>query len=394
MEYYSIILVGFVLGQIGTISLGPQVRIHPLDFGIALWGLWHILTKSFWKIVLNDKIAKAFFIFILVCLASLVVNFNRFSFQETLVAFLYLLRFITYFSVYPILLKIIKKKTADKKTDNLYYSLAIAGLLLAVTGLAQYVIFPDLRRWTSYHWDPHYYRAVGTILDPGFLGLILVLTMIIYVEKWPVLKKMFLANKYLLFAALTIVYLAFSLTYSRSSYLAYLVALAAIAFFKKSFRFYLAGLLLLVSTLILLPRSPGGEGVKLERWASIEARLRNWRQSMIIFKDRPILGVGFNNYRYAQRDYRFVDSDNWQETHAGAGADSSIFFVLATTGIIGLAAFLNIFRVILKSIKKRSSIFISFLGAVLSHSFFINSLFYPQVMFLLWSLVALEKQKT
>ena len=38
-----------------------------------------------------------------------------------------------------------------------------------------YFIFPDVRSLAVDQWDPHYYRLVGSLLDPGFTGIILVL---------------------------------------------------------------------------------------------------------------------------------------------------------------------------------------------------------------------------
>ncbi len=135
----------------------------------------------------------------------------------------------------------------------------------------------------------------------------------------------------------------------------------------------------MISTLLILPRAPGGEGVKLERTSSVKARLLNWQNSASIFVKNPILGVGFNTYRYAQKQAGFLDTSKWLKSHAGAGADSSLLFIAATTGTVGFIFFIRY----LKSVWKISSagLFLrASLVALFFHSFFLNSLFYPFVL--------------
>jgi len=61
-----------------------------------------------------------------------------------------------------------------------------------------------------------------------------------------------------------------------------------------------------------------------------------------IIKDNPLFGVGFNSLRFMKRDYGFLNQD-WQESHSGAGVDSSVLFVWATTGVFGLGIYLWLF---------------------------------------------------
>jgi O-antigen ligase len=143
-------------------------------------------------------------------------------------------------------------------------------------------------------------------------------------------------------------------------------------------------------TLFLLPRRSGGEGIRLERTRTVQARVGSWRNALIISRDHPLLGVGFNAYRYAQRDYGFL-KEQWQESNAGAGADSSFLFVLATTGILGFFTYLWIWMKSLISNYSSVVIFSSII-AIFIHSFFLNSLFYPWVMAWIWILLAKENK--
>jgi len=233
------------------------------------------------------------------------------------------------------------------------------------------------------------------MLDPGFTGLILVFTLTLIVSLFFHSSRQEKNQRRILAFSGVVVYLALALTYSRSSYLAYLVAAGIIARFRQSAKFFWAALAILILTMIWLPR-PGGEGVKLERWASIEARIRNWGHSLAVFKDHSLLGVGFNSYRYVQRDYGFLDHD-WRQNHAGAGADSSLLLVLATTGIVGFVVYLwlwvEICKLIFLKIKKKLGFSLAWavlatLISLWAHSFFLNSLFYSWVMTWVWVLIA------
>ncbi len=249
------------------------------------------------------------------------------------------------------------------------------GLVSAAIGWLQYLFWPDMRWLSAYGWDDHYYRLIVPFLDPAFTGLILVLTLILIVQEfWSGRAKNSppFAIRYSLFA---ICYSALALTYSRSSYLAYLIAMAMIAYQKKAKKFFLGIISLFLMTLLLLPQ-PAGEGAKLERTSTIAARIRNYQQSWQIVKDQPWLGIGFNFYRDVQRDYGFLQKD-WQTSHSAAGADSSLLFVWATTGIFGLLAFLWL-------VGRMFQIEPISVTAVFVHSLFNHSFFYPWVLLWLW----------
>ena len=303
---------------------------------------------------------KPVVVFSAIAFFSWLIKIPQHSFQEILIAFLYLWRWLVLAAAY-FLFRV-----------SWRWLLAF-GVIIALIGWCQYLFWPDLRWLAVYGWDDHYYRLTAPFFDPAFTGLILALTLILLTEKyWLGLKSKRLNICHLLFV---ICYLALALTYSRSSYLAYLVGMALIARQKKAKKFFAGVIALFLITLLLLPR-PSGEGAKLERTSTITARIRNYQQSWQIIKVHPLFGVGFNFYRYAQQDYGFLETD-WQENHAGSGADNSFLFVWATTGIFGLLAYLWLIWQMLK-IEPIST------TAVIVHSLFNHSLFYPWVMLWLW----------
>lgn len=354
--YFSL----FPFGQLTKIPLGiPEVNLYLTDIIVGVLGVLGILGTIRKRRPL-PPLFKPMVFFLLIAGFSLAVNIFRFQPREIIIASLYLVRLITYTGFYLILYRF-------RKLINYKKCLIISGMVIAVFGLAQYLVMPNMTSLAIFEWDPHYYRLVGTFLDPGFTGIILVLTLILLVT------SQLDAKRYFLYA---ISYATLALTYSRASYLAFLVSMTVISLKRKSLKFFLTIIFIIFITIIVLPRKSGGEGIRLERTASAQARIGNWQQAWSIFQNHPLFGVGFNTYRYAQKNAGLID-DKWQVSHAGAGADSSLLFVLATTGIIGLAGYIWFLA---KVIGYRKTVVVASIAALLVHSLFLNSLFYPWVL--------------
>lgn len=383
----------FPFGQLVRLPFPiPEVNLYLTDIAVAGLGLswlgWRLIKKRKFN---APPLSRPIFLFVGAAFLSLAVNSPfRVNFQgepllsgrEVGVAGLYLIRWVFYAGIYFVVFDLAKEiKNLKLEITNLLIG---AGIAAAVFGLIQYLFLPDTRFLESFGWDPHYYRLLGTFLDPGFLGAILVLALsLLTVKLWSWEKLSWWL------VAWPILYLGLALTYSRASFLAYLGTMGVISWAKKSPKFFLGVLVAGVITVLLLPR-PGGEGVRLERESTIKFRIINWQQSLTIAKDHPILGVGFNAYRYAQRKYGFLE-EKYQISHAGAGADSSFLFVLATSGILGLLAYLWLWLTIIRSAN--SIIILASTTALLIHSLFLNSLFYPWIMAWLWILLARGETK-
>ena len=386
-------LVLFPFGQLNRLPISlfqsPEIRFYLTDLVMFLliltWGIWRFLLIK--KKYTLPPLTKPIFLFLMIAIISLIVNSSRLSIRELFVSGLYLLRWIVYAGLYFVLIDL-KDRFNYLKWSSMVNYLIVLGAMTAIFGLVQYLIWPDIGFLEVFGYDPHYFRLVGTFFDPGFVGIILVLTLILLVvsnwEKIGIFKLKNLPVHCLLFT----LYCSLALTYSRSSYLAYLMGMGVIAFIKKAPRFFLIILFIGALTLLILPRQSGGEGIRLERTSTIQARAGSWRNALIISRDHPLIGVGFNAFRYAQRDYGFL-KERWQESNAGAGADSSLLFVLATTGIIGFLTYLGIWWKILRI--GNLTILASAL-AILIHSLFLNSLFYPWVMAWMWILLAKENK--
>ena len=72
---------------------------------------------------------------------------------------------------------------------------------------------------------------------------------------------------------------------------------------------------------------------------SAKLRFVSWERTFTIAKDHLLLGVGFNNFRSTQEDYGFFDYNIPEGGRAGAGSDSSLLLILATTGLIGFVLY-------------------------------------------------------
>lgn len=357
-----IFLVLFPFGVILSFNFhlrGFKISIHPIDV-IAITALIY----TFKQVQL-----KKYIFYLSPFIFSLLLSLFLITYKEVMVGFLYLIRFLAYASLFDVVRHLLKKNITFKKT--ILYSLIAVSFFVAVFGWIQYFWLPDLRSLQLLGWDDHLYRLAGTFLDPAFTGLILVLGALISFSTLTQKKRL---DVFLIFVFLTI---SLALTYSRASYLALFTGLV---YFLKNKKFILItglSLALFLFSLSLLPR-PSSEGVKLERTHSIYAKLQNYDETFKIFSKNPVFGVGFNTICSARVK---MFGDNFA-SHSCYGADSSLLFILATTGLVGFIYILNVFVKTFKNIDN------NFYGdtfkvsgiAILVHSQFAGSLFYPWVV--------------
>lgn len=351
-----------------------EIHLYLTDIIVGLLVVVFYLFRRYQKKkILDFGLSKPLLFFVSIASIALVLSPLNLGWQERIVASLYLIRWFFYAGLFFVI-----ANQENNFKEKLVSILPKIGLLCAFLGLIQYLFFPDTRILSEYGWDPHYYRLIGTFLDPGFLGLILVFSLILLTSdlfrKKDKVKQLFWA----------VIYIALALTYSRASYLAYFIAMFSFFLFYRAKKFFVFVIVLGVLTLFLLPRL-GGESTKLSRESTIRYRITSWQHAVIVFAEHPLLGIGFNAYRYAQRQYGFMNDNVWEVSHGAPGADSSLLFILATTGILGLfSTFYLYFK--LFSLTHRNLLITASVLAILVHSWFQNSLFYPWIMGWLWML--------
>lgn len=353
-----------------ALSSGQLIRVPYLSGGITALDIIVFLLSVIGLLKLRFKFKKPAFlipalIFILIALLSLFLTPLRLTKAEYLTAFSYTGRFFIYL-LFP---SLIFSGAFPKIQKNLGKILTFAGIILAVLGLLQLIFFPDLRFLTVAGWDPHYFRTVSTFFDPNFAGAFFVLALILLMSDKNRATPLFFAILY--FALLT--------TFSRSSYAMFLISGLTFSFIKKSKKYALITLILftfllfgfqIYNRLVAEPRN-------ISREASASSRLGTWQQGFAIFGKNPVLGVGFNAYRYAVREYKLGDAE-FLKSHGSSSNDSSLLFVASTTGIIGLLAFLY-FLFSIGGCAKRQILLPAVLGLA-AHSFFSNSLFFPPIL--------------
>jgi len=381
---FILVIFLFVSGEVIKIPLaGFSIKLSDVGI-IALTIYWALYSvKNLKNVKINKKTGIPILTFVIFALLSLILNLRFLNINELFVSFLYLVRWIAYASIVFII------PIFDSSFKKIIIRLLIViGVIVVVLGYIQYLFYPNLRNLYYLGWDEHLYRLFSIFLDPNFAGSFFVLyflfTLNILIDS---LKKH--AKTFSLFLGLisSLTLIALFLTYSRSALLMLMVGSFVFLALntKKIFAILIVVVFLLATT--LLPKAYKTEGTNFFRIASSEARLSSTKQAIEIFGKNPIFGVGFNAYRYAKHRLGFAIG-GWEESHADAGTDNSFLFVLATTGIVGLAAYLFMWFKILK-INIRSKILIASASALFVDSLFINSLFYSFLMFWIWTLVGL-----
>ena len=375
---FYILILAILAGQLIKIPLGLG-GITLLDLtisGFCLIGIWKVRDK----LTNLPKVIRAGLFFFLVALLSLLVTPLDLALNEYLSAAFYLIRFLLYllfgFLVYQNLFPSLRSKSSELLT--------FSGAGLAIIGLLQLTFFPNLSFLESSGWDPHYFRTVSTFLDPNFIGAFFILTLLLLYQD----KLQFKWGK--IFAGL--VFLALLTTFSRSSYLMFLVSFSILSYLKHSWKLALVtgvtSLTLIASFYLYTSVISKPRGI--DREASASFRLSTWQQGLELFRSSPVLGVGFNTYKYALREYRLVDQQ-FLNSRGATSNDSSLLFVLATTGLLGFAAFLHfLYMMILEN--RVNFVLTAALSGLVVHSFFANSLFYPFI--LLWLLLVCLSKTT
>lgn len=376
-----IYLAIFPLGQlirIDTQVFGINITIHPTDLVVGV-SLVLFILGFIKKTGLFNQIAS----FLAVASFSLIFSLTFFGLENVFVGSLYLLRLFGYSTLFLLAWNIAVKK---KQKKSLFSSLILVSLFTGIFGWIQYFWYSDLRFLKLLGWDDHHFRLVGTFLDPGFTSIILVLgflaTFVSFVSRKD--KKVI---PILVFFLVTIAF-----TYARAAYLALFAGLFVVFRLKRGIKRFFWIVFAFLILIFLLPR-PAGEGVKLERLHSVYDKIENYSQTIEIIKKHPLFGVGFNNICAARVRYL---GDLGDGSHSCSGSDSSLLFVLATTGVVGLLIYLNLATQLLGSLSRDTfgKAFLACSVALFVHSFFVNSLFYPWIMGWMAILLALAVKST
>lgn len=388
------LLVFFPFAEVLRFSDGNNIYFTPIDAISVLLCLWttvyYLKNKALWV-----HLKWYYFLFPGVGLISLLINTYWLKPNEFVSSLLYLIRWLSYLSIF----------FAIRATDALFKKkivkgLIIDGILIVLFGYIQYFFYSQLQNLYYLGWDEQLYRMFSTFLDPNFAGAFFVLYLLFiaglvfpHFKKYP--RKKIILSILLLIATLV----AVCLTFSRSALV--MLVISGITFFvllqKKK---YILGLLgFLVTFIIVISPFFYLENINLFRHESSIERLNSAESTLVIIKGNPIIGVGFDTYRYAQIKYHFIKPTSPYPSNAESSTDASLLFVFATTGIIGLGAYGFLWykqmQFAYKERKLNPFALIFFVSAVgiLFNSLFIDSLFYEEIMLWFWMVSALMYKK-
>jgi len=356
----SYVLVSFA--QLQRIQLSDHVAFYAHDFFISLFVLvtailHHGSIVSFFKTkILTKTVWKWLIIFLGWSILGLLVN--QLITGINYLPWLYLLRLIVYLSAGLLIYKIKEKNKPVHQWLALIFTILMAILILL--GFAQYLFLPDLRFLVSQGWDDHYYRLAGSMLDPNFLGMMLMTGLLVWLFKIAPNNTGRISIGILFIAGLL-------LTYSRSSYLVFFIIVVAVLFMKtnKTIVKKIKNPLLLLTTLFIflipfLPK-PGGLGVDLGRTETITLRTNVDRDVLAQIKPQDlVIGKGL-----------FVSTVNLgvkdQIVHANF-PNNLLIFILVGTGIPGLGIFCYFLWQLLSQLYRKNELQFLLILGILAHS--------------------------
>lgn len=385
---FAAIILSYPVSEIGRFQLDSGIAFTISTVLVSLFGVIWFLQSFFQnKLVSNfrSSLTKPLFIFIAICLISLLVNIKNFSYPQVLISFLYLLRWILYAFLF------FAVSGFDLGFRKMIKNLTVfVGVVLVFAGYLQYFLYPSLRNLYYAGWDEHLYRMFSTFLDPNFFGAFCVLFFLLILGFFYTRPSLFYGGLLLLTLG------AIFLTFSRSAIIMLIVGWVVLSILmnKKKWLFVLAASLALVFT--ISSKYFFIENINPFRVVSTESRLETARNAITIFADHPILGIGFNTYRFIQIRYGFREEVRALMSHADASPDNSFLFILATVGIIGSFGYgylwLTILRKAYRAKGTLSFVIIASSLGLFVNSMFINSLFYPPLMLWMWVILGLNEK--
>jgi len=389
---------------LGLIVPGMLLRINlngagilPIDIlspiVIALW-LWVRQIKQ--KKIRPYLLWKSASVFSLIALISLILNGWDLDGKEFMLSLAHWIRWVALWLWGWLALDIWQEK---KEKLQLQKGILIILSMVVSLGFLQFYLFPNLASFsTEGGWDPHTGRLLSTWLDPNFIGGLLVFFAPLLLGE--IAKRKFSREKFIISILLLAVCLALFLTFSRSSYLAFACGMGLFLLYRYP------KILLAVIAVAIIGVSANEKAQKrvvsffdtatsilfqssdeIDPTASL--RIKSWQNSFQLWEKYPILGIGYNTYRFKAVEEGVVKEGYF----SSGGADSTLLTILVTTGIFGLTAFLfflgKIFQISWKAWRKNENIqhlafCCGFLGLII-HSTFVNSLLYPFIFLLVIS---------
>lgn len=336
----------FSLGQLGRVSFfNQQVNFYLYEIVLLFNLLFFFLRYQFNPIKIAWKKHKPIFIFILTLFLSWLINLQSFSLFQNIVGFLYFFRLVLYLLYFFYL---------SHHSFPIKKGFFLISVLTILSTIIQYFFYPDLRNLFYQGWDPHLYRTFGVFFDTSISAAIFGVFFLTVNQS--IIKIIYL--------------ILIALSFSRSAYLGLSLALIY-SFINQRQLKKLVLFFVFFTTLVFFAPKPSGEGVNLKRLYSIMSRAEDYRLGINLWKNKPIIGYGYNRIRYIK---------NNSSIHSGSAFSSSFLTILVSSGILGLLSFIYVLWSLRKT-NKVAPILLIFLSIV---SLFDNILLHPFILFLLF----------
>lgn len=332
-------------------------------------------------------------IFLILGWASLLMHGSALTSTELLQSAFYGVRWA---SLFGLSILVANQNAAEQKIT--WKLLVGFSVLLAVAGFLQLHFVPNFTAFEDLGWDPHQGRLLSTWFDPNFVGGYLAFftpLLLDYAWDHPRSRRFALP-------ALALIVLAVALTLSRSAYVALAAGLFVFGLIRSRKLLAIGALGLVLLGLMVAPVRDrflslidNLKSVTTETYTLPDdsARLRydSWRNGWTLFMDSPLLGQGYNAYKFAALEQGLIKDTN---IHAASGSDSSLLTILATTGIAGFLPFISVYFLLFqRAWRQRKSglslgLFSGLTGLAL-HSIFVNSLLFSLFLAPFWISVGL-----
>lgn len=370
----------FILGQFGRIELPNARAVYFQDFFIALFvGVYVLSAPSVLWSFLHTKIGKVITAFTVWIAVTSVIHFAG-NTTQLLSAFFYLIRFDSMFAFGCILVALIQQKVVTR--SELASLIVCIVAAIATLGFGQYLFSPDTRGLQLLGWDDHYYRLISTLFDPGYTGIILAIGSLISLSLL-LHSKHTIRNTFLIKLSFVFTFAALLLTYSRASYLAFIIGVLFLAWKTKRYKIIVLAPVFIMC-IFFLPR-PGGEGVKLERTASVTARIESVNSSLTDFTPLDTL-IGKGWYWKKESQPTSLVGTRVVPNHSTA-AENSYVFLFTSLGIIGTLIWSVGLYFLLQWSQWDTNVTLTMI-LVGVHAMFTNTFFYAFVLILMALIMA------
>lgn len=323
--FIASLFLSLLVGQFGRIELfGKLVNGYiqdPITFVFVVYLIIWYGTSPIKSALKNSSVQ---FLSGSVIFAYL-LTFSEYTMVDNVIAFLYCLR-ISLYLLLGVYLRYLYKKKKDL-LQVVHKFTFLFSILLILVSVVQYIFFSNFWGLYAFGWDPHLFRMSATFID-------------VYVAA--ALYGMFALYWYkkgnLVFAVVFVACLV--LTFSRSSYVAFLFSVIVFLILSKKWK-HLFIILFTFFVFILLSPKPFGEGVSLLRTASINSRIKDYQMGINMAIKKPLFGYGYNRIRFGKESLDLIKVDD--RSHSVSSFHSSFLIIVVTTGIVGFIAFLIFF---------------------------------------------------